>query len=81
MNPFANWKFVPDVRQAWRWFSMRIFAIIAVVPVVWVGLPADIKALVPDSWDKWIFLSITLAAVIGGIGRVTKQDLPEVPPK
>jgi len=30
--------------------------------------------MVPDSWNQWIFLVISLAAVLGGIGRVIDQN-------
>jgi hypothetical protein len=81
VNPFANWKLVDDVRNAWRWASMRIFALIAVISTVWVSIPSDVKALVPASWNRWIFIAIAVSAVAGGLGRITKQNIPEVPPK
>ena len=65
---------VPDWRKAWRWFSVQAFAFLAVIPVVWMNLPPDVKAMVPDSWNQWIFLVISLAAVLGGVGRVIDQN-------
>lgn len=67
-------KLVENWREAPRWISMRVFAFLTVLPVVWVGLPDDIKNRIPDSWDKWIFLIIAGAAAFGGVGRVVDQN-------
>lgn len=69
-------RLVPDWRQAWKWFSVQILAIIMVLPVVWVGLPADVKAWVPQSWQ--IPILVLLGA--GGIaGRLVDQKPKEAP--
>lgn len=68
-------KLVDDAKNAWRWFSMRMFAVLTVVPVAWVSLPSDIKEKIPDSWDKWVFMFMAAVAVLGGAGRMVKQDI------
>ena len=73
MRLVENWK------QAWKWFSMWAFVVIGTIPVVWMNLPADVKALMPDSWNKWVFVSITAAAVLGGVGRVVDQTKGKTP--
>ena len=70
-------KFVDDVKNCYKWFSMKVFAVLAIVPVVWVGLPSDVKDMIPESWNKWMFLALAGTAVIGGIGRTIKQDIPK----
>lgn len=67
MRLVENWK------QAWRWFSMWAFAICASIPVAWVSLPEDVKKLLPDSWEKWVFVAIAAAAGLGAVGRVIDQ--------
>ena len=63
-------KLVNDWRQAVRWRSMQVLALIAAVPVLYEALPPEAIALVPDHWRPWI---ITGLAVCGMIGRVVKQ--------
>lgn len=69
-------RFVPDWKQAWKWFSMQVYAVIFALPIVWMGLPPDVKAMVPDGWEPWIFVVLAIA---GGLGRVIDQNLPKTP--
>lgn len=64
-------KFLPNWRQAWRWFSMQALAAIIVIPMVWSMLPADVKAYVPHDWQPWI---LVLIAAAGIVGRVIDQN-------
>ncbi len=67
MRLVENWK------SAWRWFSVQALAVTAAMPIVWAGLPADIKAMIPDGWGLWIFVIVG----IGGIaGRILSQSAP-----
>lgn len=62
---------VYDWREAWRWFSVQALAIIAVLPIVWPALPADVRAWVPPEWQPWILVALA----IGGIaGRLVDQN-------
>jgi len=64
-------RLVPDWRSAWRWFSVQALAALAALPMVWVSLPADLKAYVPKEWG----LAIVCAIAIAGIaGRVVDQN-------
>ena len=67
-------KLVDNVKECYRWFSMQAFALSAVIATTWVSLPADVKAMIPDNWEKWIFIGIAGISVFGGIGRVIKQS-------
>lgn len=58
-------KFVPDWRSAWRWFSVQALAIVAILPLVWAGIPSDAKSWVPESWHIWIFVIIGAGGIIG----------------
>lgn len=63
-------RLVPDWREAWRWHSVQIMAVLAVLPSVWAALPPDVKAWVPESWQLPIF---GLLAVAGVVLRVRDQ--------
>lgn len=69
-------QFVPDWRDAWKWFSVQALAAIVILPMVWASLPADAKAWVPESWQPWI---IMVLAVAGIIGRVIDQNKAPAP--
>lgn len=65
MNLVENW------RSAWRWFSVQALAALAVLPLVWPALPADVRAWVPPEWQPWILVALA----IGGIaGRLVDQN-------
>lgn len=63
-------KLVNNWKEFWKWYSIRIFGVIALFPVVWSSLPPDVKSLMPTSWGPWI---LTTIAVCGIIGRIVDQ--------
>jgi len=68
MQLIDNW------RKAWRMFSVQALALLAALPLVWTGLPEDVKAMVPLEWRQWIMIAIAL----GGIaGRLVAQPAVE----
>lgn len=60
-------KLVPDWREAWRWFSVHVFLILAALPPVWATLPADVKAFLPIEWQPWVLCALALAGVLGRV--------------
>jgi di/tricarboxylate transporter len=66
-------RLVPDWRSAWRWFSVQALAILAVLPMVWLNLPPDLKSYIPKEWGLAI---VCLVAVAGIAGRVIDQNKP-----
>lgn len=63
-------KLVKDARKAWRWFSVQALAVMALLPIVWVQLPPDVQAMMPEAWRPWVMVALA----IGGIaGRLIKQ--------
>lgn len=67
-------KLVDNVKECYRWFSMQAFALSAAIATVWATLPADVKEMVPDSWERWIFVGIAGISVFGALGRIVKQS-------
>jgi len=63
-------KMVKNAAQAWRWFSVQALAALALLPIVWVQLPHDVQAMMPEAWRPWVMVALA----IGGIaGRLIKQ--------
>lgn len=60
-------KFVPNVRRAWRWFSMQMVALIAIVQVAWETLPAEALAVIGPDLRGWITLGLCIAAALGRV--------------
>ena len=60
-------KIVSDWKQAWKWFSVQAFVVIALLPMVWAELPQDVKAMLPPEWRPWVFSIIALAGVLGRV--------------
>lgn len=67
-------KTVENAASSWRWFSVQALAALAVLPVVWVQLPEDVKAWLPDGAKPWI---LALIAVGGIVGRLVDQGQSE----
>lgn len=64
-------KLVENWRNAWKWFSVQALAALTVLPMVWLGLPADVKAYVPPKYGLIVVILLGLAGVIG---RVVDQN-------
>ena len=60
-------RLVDDWKDFWKWYSTWIGAAIAAVPVVWMQLPADLKAYIPESWYPYIMAGMFVAMVLGRI--------------
>ena len=59
---------IPDWRHAWRFLSVQLAAVIALLATAYDYLPA-IRTYVPEGWVKWAALLIIAA-------RVMNQRLP-----
>lgn len=64
-------KLVHDWKEAHKWLSVQVLAILATLPIVWMTLPPDIKDMLPTSWQPWV---ITVVAIGGIIGRLKDQQ-------
>ena len=60
-----------NLKRAWRWYSVQVLALLALLPVVWMELPADWKAMIPDDWNPYI---VALIAIGGIVARAIPQD-------
>lgn len=63
-------KLVSGWQKAWRWFSVQILAVVAVLPFAWEYIPHDVKSMVPLEWQPYIFSGF---AALGIFGRMVKQ--------
>lgn len=63
-------KLVDNAKQAWRWISVQAMVAAGVLQVVWETIPADLKTSMPDSYVRWITLSLL---VLGVAGRLVDQ--------
>lgn len=57
-------KLVSNWRSALRWHSTHALTLIAVLPIVWLELPADLKAYVPPEWRPFVLASIAVAGIV-----------------
>lgn len=57
-------KLVSDARNWWKWNSTHVAALLAVAPLAWVQMPADLKSQVPDWAMPYIAGFMFLAFVI-----------------
>lgn len=64
-------KLVKNAGQAWKWHSTQIFVILGALPVVWMQLPDDAKAMIPEAATPYI---PALLAFAGLVGRLRDQS-------
>jgi len=65
-------KLVENVKSAWKWYSVQALGVLAVVPMVWVELPADIKSHIPDEWMPYVVSVIALGGLVGRLKAQSK---------
>jgi hypothetical protein len=70
-------KLVDDARSWWKWHSTYVFAVLAVLPEVWISSP-ELQSMLP------LWLVAKIAPFIGGLGfllriRAQGQKLPPQP--
>ena len=58
-------KLIKNARRCWRYFSVQALTILAALPLVWINLPPDVKAKVPDAWETWVFVIVALGGLAG----------------
>lgn len=64
-------RLVQGIKRAWQWHSVQVLAVLSVLPMVWVELPADIKSRIPSDWIPYI---LALLAIAGLVGRLRDQS-------
>lgn len=58
-------KMVSDARRAWRWFSVQVLAVLAVLPLVWHEIPPELRAWVPEGAEPWIVAAVAIGGIVG----------------
>jgi hypothetical protein len=75
-------KFIPELRQAWRLYSVWAFAAITTIQgsVLAFLTPAQLAAIVTGlpgwTWGELLQSVVAFLAVTGGIGRLIAQEAP-----
>ena len=54
---------VPDWKQSWRFLSVQLAGLLAVVQAAYEYLPA-IQQYLPEGWVKWFAIAIIVARVV-----------------
>lgn len=56
-------KLIPEWRSAWRFLSVQIAALVAILAALYDYVP-QLQAWLPPGWMKWAGLVVILARVI-----------------
>ncbi|ELX9578593.1 hypothetical protein SLJ66_001962 [Escherichia coli] len=63
-------KFIDNLPQLWKMWSVRILAVLALVASVWEQVPDTVKAMIPAQYLGYIVAGVS---VCGIIARAIKQ--------
>lgn len=63
-------KFIDNLPQLWKMWSVRILAVLAVIAGTWEQVPDDVKAMIPAQYLGYI---VAFVSVCGIIARAIKQ--------
>ena len=63
---------VKNWQTAWRWLSVQIAALLAILPLAWSEMPEDMKAYIPAEWQPWIVSGMALAIIAGRLKDQSK---------
>jgi hypothetical protein len=67
-------KFVENVNQCWKWFSVQAMAIAVAIQGTWPMIPPEMKETIPSNAVH----AITAVLLVAGIvGRTVKQSDPK----
>lgn len=64
MQLIENWQ------SAWKMWSVRILAALAIVATSWAAIPDSVKALIPDQYLGYV---VGFVSVCAAISRIIKQ--------
>ena len=56
-------RLVPGWRQAYRWLSVQLSLLLALLATAEATWP-DVAAALPDGWARWVGIAIVVARVI-----------------
>lgn len=59
---------IPDWKDAWKFFTVQLAAVLALLDVAYEYLPAA-QAYFPEGWVKWVALAIIVARIINQKSR------------
>ena len=62
---------IPNIKQAWKMFSIQAQAINAALLVSWQSLPASFQTVIPV---QYLLIIAVILLVLGMVGRVIQQD-------
>lgn len=63
-------KFIDNLPQLWKMWSVRILAVLAVIAGIWDQIPDNVKAMIPAQYLGYIVAGVS---VCGIIARAIKQ--------
>lgn len=67
-------KLVDEAKHAWRMLSVQAMTAALALQGAWASAPDDMKASIPH---QYVAYATGALLVLGMLGRLVKQDLPE----
>jgi len=62
---------VPDIKRAYRWFSVQAMVLATAIQGAWLIIPDDMKSSIPHGYVT----AVTMALLVLGVaGRLVKQE-------
>ncbi|MCH0685593.1 hypothetical protein KVQ01_11235 [Escherichia coli] len=71
-------KFIDNLPQLWKMWSVRIAAILMLIASTWDQIPDSVKSLIPQAWIPYIVAGVSLCIVIArAIKQFDNTDQPK----
>jgi len=67
-------KLVPEVRRAWRWFSVQAMTLAGSLQAAWLAVPDDLRIKVPGVMVHVITIALLVAGIVGRLVQQSSKD-------
>ena len=70
-------KFIDNLPQLWKMWSVRILAVLAVIAGILDQIPDDVKAMIPAQYLGYIVAGVSVCGIIARAIKQFDNDQPK----
>jgi len=57
-------KLVDDWKDFWKWYSTWVITFLAMLPTMWMQIPDEYKAMIPEQYMGYIGVTLAIGSVL-----------------